>query len=171
MRKHRKCRKKYRRRKITVIHNHFYEKPIDKVEESKTTELAEKQKIGFWKSVWLIIRNKEPQNGMKTAYILAEVMAGVFNIIAIIGAALFAIIIGFSILELDWGPGILNYISQGISVGVLLFASFAVSLLFRGIANEIRAEKDRNYIISVFSGIVGFAALIVALVALFKGVG
>ena len=32
-------------------------------------------------------------------------------------------------------------------------------------------EKDRNYIISVFSGIVGFAALIVALVALFKGVG
>ena len=32
-------------------------------------------------------------------------------------------------------------------------------------------EKDRNYIISVFSGIVSFAALIVALVALFKGVG
>ena len=38
-------------------------------------------------------------------------------------------------------------------------------------ANEIETEKDRNYIISVFSGIVSFAALIVALVALFKGVG
>ena len=36
---------------------------------------------------------------------------------------------------------------------------------------EIETEKDRNYIISVFSGIVSFAALIVALVALFKGVG
>ena len=38
-------------------------------------------------------------------------------------------------------------------------------------AKEIETEKDRNYIISVFSGIVSFAALIVALVALFKGVG
>ena len=37
-------------------------------------------------------------------------------------------------------------------------------------AKEIETEKDRNYIISVFSGIVSFAALIVALVALFKGV-
>ena len=149
-----------------------YDKLADAIakaqEKSKSKPI---KKICFWKSVWLIIRNKEPQNGMKTAYMLAEVMAGMFNIIAIIGAALFAIIICFSILELDWGPGILNYISQGISVGALLFASFAISLLFRGIANEIRAEKDRNYIISVFSGIVSFAALIVALVALFKGVG
>ena len=39
------------------------------------------------------------------------------------------------------------------------------------IAKEIETEKDRNYIISVFSGIVSFAALIVALVALFKEVG
>lgn len=141
---------------------------IAKAQEKSKSESKPIKKIGFWKSVWLIIRNKEPQNGMKTAYMLAEVMAGVFNIIAIIGAALFAIIICFSIFELDWGPGILNYISQGISVGALLFASFAISLLFRGIANEIRAEKDRNYIISVFSGIVGFAALIVALIALFN---
>ena len=38
-------------------------------------------------------------------------------------------------------------------------------------AKEIEAETDRNYIVAVFSGIVSFAALIVALVALFKGVG
>ena len=38
-------------------------------------------------------------------------------------------------------------------------------------AKEIEIEKDKNYIVSVFSGIVSFAALIVALVALFKGVG
>ena len=37
--------------------------------------------------------------------------------------------------------------------------------------NKIETEKDRNYIISVFSGIVSFAALIVALVVLFKEVG
>ena len=37
--------------------------------------------------------------------------------------------------------------------------------------NEIDKEKDRNYIVDVFSAIVSFAALIVALVALLKGVG
>lgn len=170
------AKKKDKQQVINNIKELNLEIDYDKLAEAivKAQEKSESKpikKIGFWKSVWLIIRNKEPQNGMKTAYMLAEVMAGMFNIIAIIGVALFAIIIGFSILELDWGSGILNYISQGISVGVLLFASFAVSLVFRGIANEIRAEKDRNYIISVFSGFVGFAALIVALVALFKGVG
>lgn len=45
------------------------------------------------------------------------------------------------------------------------------SILLWKSAKEIEREKDRNYIISVFSGIVSFAALIVALVALFKGVG
>ena len=50
---------------------------------------------------------------------------------------------------------------------VLILYSF---LLWKS-AKEIETEKDRNYIISVFSGIVSFAALIVALVALFKGVG
>ena len=49
---------------------------------------------------------------------------------------------------------------------VLILYSF---LLWKS-AKEIETEKDRNYIISVFSGIVSFAALIVALVALFKGV-
>ena len=54
-------------------------------------------------------------------------------------------------------------------------ALFAVVVLYSFLlwksAKEIETEKDRNYIISVFSGIVSFAALIVALVALFKGVG
>ena len=37
-----------------------------------------------------------------------------------------------------------------------------------GSANEIEREKDRNYIADVFSGIIGFVALIVALIALYK---
>ena len=57
-----------------------------------------------------------------------------------------------------------------------IFALFAfvmgifAKLLWKS-AKELEDEKDRNYIISVFSAIVSFAALIVALVALFKGVG
>lgn len=33
---------------------------------------------------------------------------------------------------------------------------------------KLKKETDRNYIVSVFSSIVSFAALIVALVALYK---
>ena len=54
-------------------------------------------------------------------------------------------------------------------VFAIVLGSYAV-LLWKS-AKEIETEKDRNYIISVFSGIVSFAALIVALVSLFKGVG
>ena len=57
------------------------------------------------------------------------------------------------------------------SVIALLIISLLLFCVLFNIAKEISKEKDRNYIISVFSGIVSFAALIVALVALFKGVG
>ena len=57
------------------------------------------------------------------------------------------------------------------TVIVFLFVSLMLFCILFNIANEIKKEKDRNYIFSVFSGIVSFAALIVALVALFKGVG
>ena len=59
-----------------------------------------------------------------------------------------------------------------IAFAVALFVVLVLySFLLWKSAKEIETEKDRNYIISVFSGIVSFAALIVALVALFKGVG
>ena len=59
-----------------------------------------------------------------------------------------------------------------IAFAVVLFVVLVLySFLLWKSAKEIETEKDRNYIISVFSGIVSFAALIVALVALFKGVG
>ena len=38
-------------------------------------------------------------------------------------------------------------------------------------AKERKAEKDRNYITTLFFGFTSLASLIVALVALFKGVG
>ena len=62
--------------------------------------------------------------------------------------------------------------TMGISyVIALLIISMLLFCVLFNIAKEISKEKDRNYIISVFSGIVSFAALIVALVALFKEVG
>ena len=48
-----------------------------------------------------------------------------------------------------------------IGIAILLYA-----LIIWGSATEIENEKDKNYIVSVFSGIVTFVALIVALIAL-----
>ena len=171
MRKQCKCRKKCRCIKSTVIHNYFCNKPADKDEENKTTEIAEKQKIGFWKAAWLIIRNKEPQNGNKTAVLLSEVMAYIFNTIALCCLGLFVLIVVSSFVNFAWSNVPSELITQIVVLASILGLLLAIALIFRCIANEIRAEKDRNYIVSVFSGIVSFAALIVALVALFKGVG
>ena len=63
-----------------------------------------------------------------------------------------------------------NVFSIAFAVALFVILVLYSFLLWKS-AKEIETEKDRNYIISVFSGIVSFAALIVALVALFKGVG
>lgn len=44
-------------------------------------------------------------------------------------------------------------------------------IIFWRIAGEFGKEKDKNYIVAAFSSMVSFVALIVALIALFKGVG
>lgn len=142
-------------------------KAQNKSKESNTP----KEKIGFWKATWLIIRNKEPQNGNKTAVLLSEVMAYIFNTIALCCLGFFALIIYGLSVDFAWSNVPSELITQIVVLASMLGLLLAIALIFRCIANEIRVEKDRNYIVSVFSGIVSFAALIVALVALFKGVG
>ena len=51
----------------------------------------------------------------------------------------------------------------------IMFVIALYSILLWKAAKEVEAETDRNYVISMFSGVVSFAALIVALVALIKG--
>lgn len=58
-----------------------------------------------------------------------------------------------------------------LSMACLAFVMGIYARVLWNSAKEIELEKDKNYIVSVFSGIVSFSALIVALVALFKGVG
>ena len=144
---------------------------IVKAQEKATEQPGPSDNMGFWKSVWSIIRNKESRTGMRGAGLLSEVISFIFNVMAIICIAISGIIGIMVIPQLDWHGGILQSIFQGLFSVLLLFISLGVALIFRAVANEIKAEKDRDYILSVFSGILSFAALIVALAALFKGVG
>ena len=95
--------------------------------------------------------------------------------VAVIGC-LFSIVLVIGIFgdapDWEW----VGFIDILLNIFLLLFVlAIATAITLYSIvlwksAKEIEKEKDRNYIISVFSGIVSFAALIVALIALFKGV-
>ena len=59
-----------------------------------------------------------------------------------------------------------------IAVGFILSLSFVVVCIFTiATAREIEKENNKQYVAAMFSNIVALVALIVALIALFKGVG
>ncbi len=137
-----------------------------------------KKKTGFWESVrrslvniGRILANKETKTGSRTAFLLAEFMSCVFNTIAFLGAILLILLLYAVICILDWNGNVSQTIVQAVFCSVLFLAMAVLSLIFRAIANEIRAEKDRNYITTLFFGLVAFVSLIVSCIALFKEAG
>ena len=126
--------------------------------------------VGFWKSVWGVICNKNETHDNMLASGMTILMSTLFNALAVVSllggvASIYLIVASFMKFELSIAI-VAALIYAGLSFFMLITA-----LLMRGVANDLSWEKNRNYIVSVFSGIVSFAALIVALVALFKGVG
>ena len=165
-----------RNRKV-VVHNHINEIDYDKLAEAivkantPKEEIKPTEKTGFWQAVCLMIRNKETKNGKRTAILLAEIMATFFNVAALIGLAFSGLILIGSIFGLKWNVEITQIIIQVAFTAIPILFALVISLIFRAIANEIGAEKDRNYITTLFFGFTSLASLIVALIALFKGVG
>ena len=90
-------------------------------------------------------------------------------IIVIIGLAIKHAITEIMVWD-NFSVIVVNILSM-LSIASVAFVMGIYSVVLWKSAKEIEIEKDKNYIVSVFSGIVSFAALIVALVALFKGVG
>ena len=103
--------------------------------------------------------------------LLAEIMVTVFNAMAILGVLTTVGMVIVSTQQLNWNMSTWSVILQALIIGVFAVTVLITSLIFRAIANEIGAEKDRNYITTLFFGFTSLASLIVALVALFKGVG
>ena len=92
--------------------------------------------------------------------------------IAVCGIGVFSII-NYAVNIAVWNTinNIISNVLALVVMSVLLISLGAYCIIMWKAAKEIEREKDKNFIVSVFSGIVSFAALIVALVALFKGVG
>ena len=67
-----------------------------------------------------------------------------------------------------------NWLAGAITLLIVFFIAFfslALTFFLGATAKEIDNENDRNYISSMFSNVVAIVALIVALIALVKGVG
>ena len=148
----------------------------DNVQAVEAETVEEKMKVrDFLKLLGCIIVNKKPSNGTMVSGLFAMLVSSIFNTVAIFGVLILgagvANCIGI-ILNSEWKA---NLIAGNIITILLELAFLAVifvfSIIFRASANEMEREKDRNYIVSVFSGIVSFAALVVAVLSLLKGVG
>lgn len=138
-----------------------------KEEKNKTYTNKELNKKGFWYKVWYIISNRKIEDSNFLTSAIAGIMQLFFNAIALF-LTIFAILCFSCIFYVLFKGENYIYIFNYVIVTPI---SLMLALIIRGIANEIGREKDKNYIFTAFSGIVGFVALIVALVALLKGVG
>ena len=74
-----------------------------------------------------------------------------------------------SIFIIDWSSGkIFGNIVGLFLMGAISIFCFAISFILKVMAHDIKREKDRHYILALFSGMVSFVAMIISLIALFK---
>ena len=104
---------------------------------------------------------------------MATIMCAGLNALATIG--LVTLIMGIVVviemaikMNWCWAECFTNIAAILVMLSCLVIVA-VYSLIFRGAANDIKYEEDRNYIVAVFSGIVSFVALIISIIALYRG--
>lgn len=137
------------------------------IDKSKTAKKPKKEKVKFkfFKAIWLVIKG-ENENTDFTSGIFAYFLSVCFNFLAVLGGIVtFTSIVTLikEIFTMQWTFGNIakNSLNIMIFVGIASIC-FLMSVMLRGAANEIEREKDRNFVIAVFSAVVSFAALIIA---------
>ena len=131
--------------------------------------------INYDKLAETMIKAQEKANKEKsTVSDMFAMLTGVcFRIMSIVGIP-FSILLAVSTImiginQMTWISGAWSIVSNCMLL-VLLFllavVAFLFSLLLYRSAKEIEKEKDRQFVIAVFSGVTSFAAVVVALVAL-----
>lgn len=176
-----------RKRRSTIIKNIEsinmeidYDKLAEAIVKANNTEnVKQEEEINFSakekfrilkKGIVQIITCKNKTESALTTGFFAILVSFFFRALALFGVfAIAALIIGLfdTCRGMTWAglqflPNIFTILTT-ILIGIALLM---YSLIIWGSATEIENEKDKNYIISVFSGIVTFVALIVAFIAL-----
>ena len=148
-----------RRRNITIVNNEI---DYDKLAEA------------------IVRANEEVESKkQKSSKVLTSSMAMLLSLLfAILGVVIgfFTVAIIYAYTQLFSTINQMNMecgeiVSLHVLICLLILAMVITVTIMMVSAVEIYREKDRNFIMNAFSGVVGFAALVVAVIALFKGVG
>lgn len=120
-----------------------------------------------------IISNKKDTNGKMLPITFALIASFIFNMLA-----LFLLVLGIAVViaiiplfsKMTWSSFLSYFNNIVILLSTIILAAIILlfALMLRGAANEISKEKSKHYILEVFSSIMSFSALIVALVALIR---
>lgn len=138
---------------------------IVEAEHKAIEESASEEKLCFWKKIWYIIINKKQTQRANTVQLMAGIISWTFNALSVLS------FLGgvFGIVSLArpsvYGSQTVASIALTVAFSLVLLA---FALMFRACANEISQEERKDYIVAIFSGLSGFAAVILAIVALFK---
>ena len=156
-----------------------YEKLAEAIVKANNTVIAQKgmnkpqKKQSFWRGIWEIWRNKRDTDGQFMVATFSSIISVFFKTIALtsifISGALFIIGLKHCAVELTWTWK--NAFFNSMNIVIICVMSFLALLLattFWGASNEIEREKDKNYILSVFSGIVALLSLVVTSITLFR---
>ena len=140
-------------------------------EENYNVKLSASQTC---KLLGAVITNKAEFNGTLTSSFIGSILSSIFNLIAIFAVVVFVLGIfatAIIIRDFDWTIDLMpsNIIVITFCVVFELVVAM-IAFIFRCIANEIAKEKDRNYIINMFSAVVAFAAMIVAVAGYAKSI-
>ena len=148
---------------------------IEELEE-KAKKDEVKEKISFKREVkflYKLHKGKIDTKGEATPMIMpmfTSLIAKVFSIIfGLVSILFFVGLVLFAIFEMSWKT---NQIITNIAV-LLLFLMidiimFFISFMMRVVGNDIEKSKDKHYVLSVFSALAGFGALIVSIIALLR---
>ncbi len=169
-------------KKEKVIEKYYYNVLHQKIdfdyeklakEMVKAQQEAEEQKLEELE----IDEVKEKANPKTPVFVglMAISTALVFVLLSVLSFA-FSILFGlafFKIFDIEsWQTAKLWVkICFGAEYWLVIFAVFFFGMAFLASAIELFKEKDRNFVMSAFSGITGFAAFVVALIALFQSNG
>lgn len=134
-------------------------KEADKIRQSSDTTPQENSKKDTpTQIIWNIITNKKKSQSAYTASAMAYILCVAFNLLAALSVLMSGTFLFFFFVYLISGELSLE---KGAMAVVYIILSPVVALVFRACANEMEYEKDKNYIVGVFSGIVGLLAFTV----------
>lgn len=146
----------------------------EKAEKVEKNENENNDKQSLLNAIKLIMTNKVESNGAFLTGALTLVLTTVFKTISVIGFLTDICIFVSSILFLStrqWNVSsvIFNLFLIIVSISIIIIV-FLFSVIIWGASNEINEEKDKYYVVSVFSSIVSLTALIISAISLIKGV-